>query len=112
MLDGVSYGRVFRKAGRSKDRHFTVLYRSNGSDEARLGLAISKKNTKLATARNRLKRLVRESFRQNKDQLAGLDVVVLNQRGTQTADNLTLFASLKKHWAACQKKGRGAASRN
>lgn len=112
MLDGDSYGRVFRKAERSKDQLFTVLFRSNGSREARLGLAISKKNTRLAAGRNRLKRLVRESFRQHKDKLAGLDIVVLNQRATHSADNLTLFASLQKHWTACQKKGQRTASGN
>lgn len=77
---------------------FTVLTRSNGGGEGRLGLAVSKKHCKLAVSRNRIKRLVRESFRQHQAELAGLDVVVLNQRGTHLASNKELLGSLAKHW--------------
>jgi len=80
---------------------FTVLYRPNNGDEARLGLAIGKKHCKHATGRNRLKRLVRESFRQHRDQLAGLDIVVLNQPAATTASNASLLASLAAHWKRC-----------
>ena len=82
---------------------FTVLSRGN-SDEggqpgaARLGLAISKKHCKLAVSRNRIKRLVRESFRHHQATLAGLDVVVLNQPGTHRASNSDLLQSLEAHW--------------
>ena len=77
---------------------FTVLYRPNGSDEPRLGLAIGKKHCRLASSRNRLKRLIRESFRQNGAAIGGLDVVVLNQPGAAAARNDALFESLDRHW--------------
>ena len=80
---------------------FTVLYRPNDADEARLGLAIGKKNCKLAAGRNRLKRIIRESFRQHRSQLAGLDIVVLNQPDAANASNAKLFASLSQHWNRC-----------
>jgi ribonuclease P protein component len=102
MADGASYGRVFKKAGRSKDKQFTVLYRSNKMQRARLGLAVAKKNCKLATDRNRIKRVVRESFRKHQTELAGMDVVVLNQPGTHKADNKALFESLAGHWRRCR----------
>jgi ribonuclease P protein component len=70
----------------------------NGSDTGRLGLAISKKHCRLASARTRLKRIVRESFRQHHLTLAGIDVVVLAQSGTAREDNRALFDSLAKHW--------------
>jgi ribonuclease P protein component len=102
MLDAESYGRVFKKAGRSKDKLFTVLYRSNKLQRARLGLAVSKKNCRNATGRNRLKRIVRESFRKHRGKLAGNDIVVLNQAGTHKADNKALFESLAGHWRRCR----------
>jgi ribonuclease P protein component len=105
MLDAASFGRVFKKARRSSDRLFTVLYRNNGGNQPRLGLAISKKNCRLAVQRNRLKRLVRESFRQHFQELAGMDIVVLNRRDSHKADNKALFESLAKHWHHCQRKG-------
>ncbi len=98
LLDATDYDRVFRRARRSKDRYFTVLFGRAGRSEARLGLAIAKKHCKLATGRNRIKRLVRESFRQHQPALHGLDIVVMNTRATHTADNATLRESLEQHW--------------
>ena len=102
LLDAASFGRVFEKAKRSRDKWFTVLCRSNDGTPARLGLAISKKNCKKATARNRIKRVVRESFRQHLEQLEGLDIVVMNKPPATDAENKDLFASLDKHWRACE----------
>ena len=45
--------------------------------QARLGIVVAKRNVKLAVDRNRLKRLVRESFRQQQEHLGGLDIVVI-----------------------------------
>ncbi|MEX0976563.1 MAG: ribonuclease P protein component [Woeseia sp.] len=98
MPDTAAYSRVFGEARRSRDHLFIVLARANGTDTARLGLAIAKKNCRLATARNRLKRIVRESFRRQQGELAGLDIVVLAQRDASRTDNATLFDSLAKHW--------------
>ena len=88
---------------------FTVLYRPNGSDEPRLGLAIGKKHCRLASSRNRLKRVIRESFRQNRAAIGGLDVVVLNQPGAGAAGNDVLFDSLDRHWQRIGNRIAGAA---
>jgi len=101
ITDETVYRRVFSKPTRSRDQMFTVLCTPNGIDEPRLGLAIGKKHCRLASGRNRLKRIVRESFRQNRDMLRGVDVVVLNQPAAATADNRQLFASLARHWRRC-----------
>lgn len=45
--------------------------------QARLGIVVAKRNVRLAVARNKLKRLVRESFRQQQQRLNGLDIVVV-----------------------------------
>ena len=79
---------------------FTVLFSPNGTDQPRLGLAIGKKNCRLSTGRNRLKRIVRESFRHQKD-LGGIDVVVNNQPAASRANNRALFDSLDSHWKRC-----------
>lgn len=81
---------------------FTVLYKENGEHEARLGLAVSKKNCRLAVGRNRLKRVIRESFRQHRETLQGFDVVVLNQPAAMRANNKALFDSLHQHWQRCR----------
>lgn len=81
---------------------FTVLYKQNGGEDARLGLAIRKKHCRGAVQRNRLKRIVRESFRLHRDELKGLDLVVLNQPPAARAHNKKLFDSLHQHWRTCR----------
>jgi ribonuclease P protein component len=81
---------------------FTVLYKRNGEQDARLGLAISKKHCRGAVGRNRLKRLIRESFRMNRGDLRGLDIIVLNQAAATRASNKALFDSLNEHWQRCR----------
>ena len=103
LLDATAYGRVFDRATRSRDKLFTVLCRRNKQSIARLGLAISKKHCRKATARNRIKRTVRESFRQQQALLSGLDVVVINQPGAAMATTGQLNDSLERHWQRCSK---------
>jgi len=104
LLSAEAFSRVFEKATRSRDKWFTVLCRDNQKNHARLGLAISKRNCRFATGRNRIKRIVRESFRQHQASLAGLDVVVINQAAARAAGNRQLFDSLATHWSHCRKR--------
>jgi ribonuclease P protein component len=92
------YDRVFKKARRSRDKCFTVLARRSENQPARLGLAISKKHCRKASARNRIKRMVRESFRLHQSALTGIDLVVMNQPAAAMATNEELKRSLEAHW--------------
>lgn len=103
MLTAAAFGRVFKKATRSRDKLFTVLCRESKEETARLGLAISKKHCRKATARNRIKRVIRESFRLHPEQLAGLDIVVINQPAAATVDKGVMKDSLERHWLRCMK---------
>ena len=106
LLDAAAFGRVFQEATRSRDKFFTVLYRRNEESIPRLGLAISKKHCRRATIRNRIKRTIRESFRQNQEALTSLDIVVINQPAAASADNRQIVDSLENHWRRCQKAKR------
>jgi ribonuclease P protein component len=112
LADAAAFSRVFKKAQRSRDKWFTVLYRANEENEARLGLAIAKKHCHLATGRNRIKRVVRESFRRHRAELAGLDIVVLNRPEATQADSRLLFTCLEKHWQKCQTTAAGEVGKN
>ena len=89
---------VFARPVKSSDRYFTVLARPNDLPYSRLGLAISRKVAKSAVARNRLKRVVRESFRHHQQELGGLDCVVMGRASAVGQGNVILFASLQRHW--------------
>lgn len=65
---------------------------------ARLGLAIARRKMPKATARNRVRRIIRESFRLHQQALAGLDLVVLARANLSRIDNHLLFQSLDRHW--------------
>ena len=112
LADKSSFSRVFKKADRSRDKMFTVLYQPNGTDQSRLGLAIGKKNCRLASGRNRQKRIIRESFRQHQGELPGLDIVVLNQPAAARANNKALFGSLKTHWERCRQQAEDEAGKS
>lgn len=103
LLKPAEFQRVFRQAKRSRDSHFTVLAAPQQSDtgslpSGRLGLAISKRVEKRAVGRNRLKRLIRESFRHHPALVAGQDWVVMATTSASHATSEVLTASLASHW--------------
>lgn len=92
------YRQVFNGGQRFVDDCFLVLARPNSLAIARLGLAVSKKNNRRAVDRNRVKRVIRESFRIHQHQLSGFDLVVVTRQGICRADNNDCFESLRLHW--------------
>jgi ribonuclease P protein component len=102
LTSKAQYQQVFKTPQVSQDRCFRVLAKLNELDYPRLGMAVSTRVSKSAVERNRLKRLVRESFRQHRQLLAeqgpGLDFVVLPGPASIRVSNTDLRASLKQHW--------------
>ncbi|MEC8429443.1 MAG: ribonuclease P protein component, partial [Pseudomonadota bacterium] len=67
-------------------------------------LVIAKKNIRLAVQRNRIKRILRESFRLRQETLIGLDIVVLARRGLDDLDNQQLHQLFHQQWQRLEKK--------
>jgi len=99
LTTAAAFGQVFAGAAKSADRYLTVLARANDGDYPRLGLAIAKRQVKRACDRNRIKRLTRETFRQQQHKLAGIDIVVMARTAAIQADHESLSRSLQQHWA-------------
>jgi ribonuclease P protein component len=90
---------VLRQAsGRFGGRCFSVRYRQNEVGHARLGLAISKRVSKRAVDRNRIKRLVRESFRRARHALPPVDLMVMAREQACTLPGSVLLAELDALW--------------
>ena len=104
LLKPDEFSRVFKQPIRSSDRLLTILAVKNDSSHARLGLAISKKNAKRAVDRNRIKRLVRESFRLHMHEMPDIDLVVMAKPVTKNADNQQILQSLQQHWNRLKKQ--------
>jgi len=79
-----------------------MRYRDNGLDHARLGLAISKRVSKRAVERNRIKRLLRESFRRVRHQLPAVDMMVMAREQAAGVPGPQLLAELDGLWKKLQ----------
>jgi ribonuclease P protein component len=91
--------RAVRQRGkRLTDVYFSVSVLTNDESHARLGLAIATRTFGTAVARNRIKRLARESFRLNQHDLPSVDVTVSARDAARLAQPKDLRASLEKHW--------------
>ncbi|WP_184331049.1 ribonuclease P protein component [Povalibacter uvarum] len=94
------FDRVYKDARRSADAMFAVFARPNGGSTARLGLSVAARIIGGAVRRNRIKRLVRESFRLHQHDFPAVDIVVNARSGARDADNPAIARSLEKHWRA------------
>lgn len=98
LLGGSDFAAVFNNSKRDPGPFFLVLYTQNGTQRARLGLAVSRKVSLKAVVRNKIKRLIRESFRHNKGRLGGFDIVVIARTASAKADPQKLDSSIMRHW--------------
>jgi ribonuclease P protein component len=62
-------------AGRLQTRHFALRWMAGSSGSCRLGMAVSRKVSKRAVERNRIKRVIRESFRAERETLPTFDIL-------------------------------------
>ena len=122
LIKPSEFKRVFNKPVVSADRCFKILARTNKSDGPRLGMAVSRQVDRRAVGRNRIKRVIRESFRQSFPAAVsqamdgtkareiisgqnidrdppGIDLVILPRREAATLSNKELFRSLEAHWS-------------
>ena len=87
------------------DKYFKVFFVRNGKSNARLGIVVAKKTLSGAVDRNRLKRIIREAFRQHNIKQCKLDLVVMARRaypqesGAQAGNLKMLFSRVENRCA-------------
>ena len=119
LLKPAEFKRVFQQAEVSSDRLFRVLARKREGQSAqsrsyegsgmRLGMAVSRKVDSRAVVRNRIKRIIRESFRHERQAVQpgegqGIDYVVLANAASAAANQAELRQSLARHWRQLDRK--------
>ena len=76
LVEKADFDRVFADNQRARTDYVMVMARPNRAGHPRLGMVIAKRVLARAVDRNRVKRCVRESFRQAWPQLPACDFVV------------------------------------
>lgn len=111
LTEAADYQRVFKgRCYRLNNSWMTVLAVPNQLQHPRLGLAISRKVARNAVARNRVKRVTRESFRHWQTRLDSLDIVVLGRNGVAAQPGKVLDTALEKLWIKLIEKCAGSSS--
>ena len=95
---------VKRRGKKFADAFFSLSVLANHETYPRLGLSIATRTFGSAVARNRIKRLTRESFRLNQYSLPPVDVAVSAREAARQANSSDLRASLDKHWKAISQR--------
>lgn len=82
----------------ASSNYVLLLAKSNALPHPRLGLAIAKRQVKLAVTRNRIKRIARESFRHNSHLLPNIDIIMLVRNQINKIDSKELHLCLASLW--------------
>jgi len=92
------FDRLYREGRRSSDNYFLALTCNNVLTHARLGISVPARAVGNAVNRNRIKRIIRESFRVNVHRIPSIDVVVNARSSAKAAANAVLVRSLEGLW--------------
>lgn len=99
LLKADEYQRVFKQGRKYRGAWFLFICCPNELSHARLGLAIAKRHIASAVVRNRIRRLIRESFRHYQTKLGAIDIIVMMQKELLTVNN-EVCKDLHHQWQA------------
>jgi len=94
----LQFDAIYAGGKRIDDRFFGLRVKPNGLAHPRIGLAVAVKTAGGGVARNRVRRLIRESFRLAQHELPAVDIVVAAKIPAREAPAATLRASLATLW--------------
>lgn len=103
LTRGVEFQRVFQHGKRLHANGLNARAVANPLGMPRLGMAIAKKALRRAHERNRIRRLIRESFRQHLSALPAVDLVIMCRPDVLTMSNAELFQQLEGLWLRLRK---------
>ena len=97
------FNEAFTKPDRkASTKHFMLLLKENDLGYARIGVAVRKKDIKLAVQRNKIRRKIKGSFRANILKLTAADYVVFVKKNI-TDDSAVITKELEDLWQKIEK---------
>jgi ribonuclease P protein component len=98
LVTKAEFKSLFDESTKTSQRYLLALYKPNQQASSRLGIIVGKRVANLAVTRNRIKRIIRESFRAVQNQLNGLDIVVIARQQCGSLDKVQLREGIEKLW--------------
>jgi ribonuclease P protein component len=90
-----------------ENTHFIAVLKKNNVHRLRLGVTVSKR-VGHAVIRNKLKRLLREYFRLNRQKIEGsLDIHIIAKKNSATIGNIDIYSSLDQLFQSIKRKING-----
>ncbi len=90
--------KIFHDAERLSSNYFTMFFKANNLGHPRLAIIITKRSVRDAVDRNRLRRVIKESFRLHQHMISGYDVLIIASKGIDQLTNKGLTQCLEKQW--------------
>ena len=104
LLNAAQFRTVFNRRVSVHGKHFSFHAVATNLEDSRVGITVSKKVSKRAVQRNRIKRQIRESFRHNRHNLSAMDIVVVSKPGGAEQENTLLRTELDNLWGKVNRK--------
>ncbi|MFI4846823.1 MAG: ribonuclease P protein component [Candidatus Makana argininalis] len=84
--------------------YIKILSKYNKLNYPRIGFLISKKQIKMSYKRNKIKRLIRENFRINKNYLQYIDILLIIKKKISIFKNNDIKTLMNKIWIHFKKR--------
>lgn len=97
LIKKQDFNHVFNQAQKQVYGNLTLLYKPNTLPYARLGFAISKRYVKYAVVRNKIRRIIKESFRLQ-EFLPAYDMVILMNQPCDKQKIQYIHQNIDKLW--------------
>ena len=105
LLRPSDFTRLRESGRRLNSQQLSIQYCNRDETSARLGMAVSRRVSKLAVVRNRIRRQIRESFRLNRARLPACDILVIARQSAAQQSNAQLRAELELLWSRLAAQG-------
>lgn len=98
LVTQAEFNTLFDQSNRVNYRFLTVLFKKNNHLYGRIGLIVGKRIAKKAVTRNKIRRVIRESFRSQQKKFTGMDMIVIARKHCDKLSKQKLREGIDRLW--------------